>query len=132
MRAVPPQPDPRPSRLRRNRPYGKDRRASSAPIDRHCCRSSVVEHSLGKGEVVSSILPGSTRFPFEIRVTWIGAHAVVRHFHAERSVKSPPKYGENPGTWFASCSCRELGNDTSVQMIERHYARWIADGLEEL
>jgi hypothetical protein len=24
------------------------------------CRSSVVEHSLGKGEVVSSILPGST------------------------------------------------------------------------
>ncbi len=25
-----------------------------------CCRSSVVEHSLGKGEVVSSILPGST------------------------------------------------------------------------
>ena len=26
------------------------------------CRSSVVEHSLGKGEVVSSILPGSTIF----------------------------------------------------------------------
>src|SRR5262249_47939063 len=26
-----------------------------------CCRSSVVEHSLGKGEVVSSILTGSTR-----------------------------------------------------------------------
>ena len=25
-----------------------------------CCRSSVVEHPLGKGEVVSSILPGST------------------------------------------------------------------------
>jgi hypothetical protein len=25
------------------------------------CRSSVVEHSLGKGEVVSSILTGSTR-----------------------------------------------------------------------
>src|SRR2546421_6254 len=27
---------------------------------RPCCRSSVVEHPLGKGEVVSSILPGST------------------------------------------------------------------------
>jgi hypothetical protein len=27
---------------------------------RYCCRSSVVEHPLGKGEVVSSILPGST------------------------------------------------------------------------
>jgi hypothetical protein len=27
-----------------------------------CCRSSVVEHSLGKGEVDSSILSGSTRF----------------------------------------------------------------------
>jgi hypothetical protein len=26
------------------------------------CRSSVVEHSLGKGEVESSILSGSTRF----------------------------------------------------------------------
>jgi hypothetical protein len=25
-----------------------------------CCRSSVVEHSLGKGEVESSILSGST------------------------------------------------------------------------
>src|SRR5581483_5899440 len=36
------------------------------PSDSHlpaaCCRSSVVEHSLGKGEVDSSILSGSTRF----------------------------------------------------------------------
>ena len=29
---------------------------------RASCRSSVVEHSLGKGEVVSSILTGSTSF----------------------------------------------------------------------
>src|SRR6185437_3648601 len=28
-----------------------------------CCRSSVVEHPLGKGEAVSSILTGSTSFP---------------------------------------------------------------------
>jgi hypothetical protein len=42
------------------------------------CRSSVVEHPLGKGEVVSSILPGSTmisimygarQYIFEISVT---------------------------------------------------------------
>src|SRR5262249_1583489 len=31
-----------------------------------CCRSSVVEHSLGKGEVVSSILTGSTRKVFRL------------------------------------------------------------------
>jgi hypothetical protein len=30
------------------------------PMRRQRCRSSVVEHSLGKGEVVSSILTGST------------------------------------------------------------------------
>jgi hypothetical protein len=48
------------------RPYGKDRAnrrripcfANSLAARR--CRSSVVEHPLGKGEVVSSILPGST------------------------------------------------------------------------
>src|SRR3989442_8621749 len=46
------------------RPCGKDRRTRgrcpfSHPARR--CRSSVVEHPLGKGEVVSSILTGSTR-----------------------------------------------------------------------
>jgi hypothetical protein len=30
------------------------------------CRSSVVEHPLGKGEVVSSILTGSTIFSFRV------------------------------------------------------------------
>ena len=52
--------------LRHVGPYGKDRSAR-APIHwsifASCrrCRSSVVEHPLGKGEVVSSILTGSTR-----------------------------------------------------------------------
>ena len=52
------------SSLRRCGPYGKDRGIRGripcdiAPARR--CRSSVVEHSLGKGEVVSSILTGST------------------------------------------------------------------------
>src|SRR6185503_17259961 len=36
------------------------------PSRRPCCRSSVVEHPLGKGEVVSSILPGSTSFLKEL------------------------------------------------------------------
>ena len=55
--------------LRRFGPCGKDRRfaaaflAISQPARR--CRSSVVEHSLGKGEVVSSILTGSTIVAFE-------------------------------------------------------------------
>ena len=41
-------------------------RLQGVSLDSHlpaaCCRSSVVEHSLGKGEVDSSILSGSTRF----------------------------------------------------------------------
>jgi hypothetical protein len=54
------------ARLRRFPPYGKDRRVRGRfescrfPRPARRCRSSVVEHSLGKGEVVSSILPGST------------------------------------------------------------------------
>jgi hypothetical protein len=56
------------ARLRHVRPCGKDRSARalfligrfSHPARR--CRSSVVEHPLGKGEVVSSILTGSTRY----------------------------------------------------------------------
>ena len=64
-------------RLRRCGPYGKDRRirgripslfASGPPS----CRSSVVEHSLGKGEVVSSILTGSTRYSRKLMtLSWI-------------------------------------------------------------
>ena len=52
------------ARLRHFRPCGKDRRARFHPLfsqSARRCRSSVVEHPLGKGEVVSSILTGSTR-----------------------------------------------------------------------
>src|SRR5579884_376823 len=53
------------ARLRPIARYGKERRAFPCMRRRHfphpSCRSSVVEHSLGKGEVVSSILTGSTR-----------------------------------------------------------------------
>ncbi len=67
--------------VRALRQFGKKRRGQSSRTDRHCqglfdgprtanrgrktpdcCRSSVVEHSLGKGEVESSIPSGSTRF----------------------------------------------------------------------
>ena len=56
-----------PTRLRLRQPYGKDRasfggRVPPASVRFKCCRSSVVEHPLGKGEVVSSILTGSTGF----------------------------------------------------------------------
>src|SRR5215813_1081759 len=53
------------TRLRHVGPCGKDHaRPLSHPSFSHParrCRSSVVEHPLGKGEVVSSILTGSTR-----------------------------------------------------------------------
>src|SRR5438128_1787318 len=66
-----PQDDGR-TRLRRLPPCGKDR-AVSGLIARlppaQCCRSSVVEHPLGKGEVVSSILTGSTRNARQIRAS---------------------------------------------------------------
>ena len=41
------------------------RRITAHPTKR--CRSSVVEHSLGKGEADSSILSGSTIFPLHIK-----------------------------------------------------------------
>src|SRR5262249_7382483 len=65
------------SRLRPMWPCGKDRRTRGRfPIGRFShpprrCRSSVVEHPLGKGEVVSSILTGSTRKPRQITLSRI-------------------------------------------------------------
>jgi hypothetical protein len=46
------------------------RRAAAGPLaapDANRCRSSVVEHSIGNGEVDSSILSGSTIFPMQIK-----------------------------------------------------------------
>jgi hypothetical protein len=47
-------------------PDGAPRADSFRVSPRACCRSSVVEHSLGKGEVDSSILSGSTSTPNKI------------------------------------------------------------------
>ena len=57
-------PDP-PTCLRQRGPCGKNRPLGGSlfgrfPEYRACCRSSVVEHSIGNGEVDSSILSGST------------------------------------------------------------------------
>src|SRR4051794_28883109 len=53
------------ARLRQRGPCGKNRPPAGALLGRFylsraCCRSSVVEHSIGNGEVDSSILSGST------------------------------------------------------------------------
>ena len=53
-----------------------------------CCRSSVVEHSLGKGEVESSILSGSTSFPLQIKALKRKSALDLSLFHDEqRGVK---------------------------------------------
>ncbi len=44
---------------------------------RRCCGSSVVEHTLGKGEVESSILSHSTIYHFNITGAW--NHWLARH-----------------------------------------------------
>ena len=56
---------------RASRVDGRDPLGHSARLLRQCCRSSVVERILGKAEVVSSILTGSTIFRLQpCRGTW--------------------------------------------------------------
>jgi hypothetical protein len=72
-----------------------------------CCRSSVVEHSLGKGEVDSSILSGSTRNlqqKHDIKGRPLPFPPV---FDREQAVNSPSELGENRGTLFIRCSARD-------------------------
>jgi hypothetical protein len=75
--------------LRGQARYGKHRRAFALYSVRRAfatrCRSSVVEHPLGKGEVVSSILTGSTRKFAQIRhvlstISFVAAEGVEREF----------------------------------------------------
>src|SRR6201995_51676 len=47
-------------------------------IFRACCRSSVVEHSLGKGEVDSSILSGSTSAALQSAKTTIPSQSALQ------------------------------------------------------
>ena len=61
------------------------------------CRSSVVEHPLGKGEVVSSILTGSTRHA-PICALFVLAFAVIAQTERRTNM------GESPGTSFRAHS----------------------------
>src|SRR5215469_2294769 len=96
------------ARLRGHVPYGKDRRAISclSRLLKARCRSSVVEHSLGKGEVVCSIHTGSTTKTKQIKCFSGGALPFPPIVDRERNVFPPAKLGENPGNLFAGCSRR--------------------------
>jgi hypothetical protein len=71
-----------------------------------CCRSSVVEHSLGKGEVESSILSGSTSFPFEIRRIYRDRFRSRRGFLGSRPFSVPSiKRQDFPSRWRLRKTC---------------------------
>ena len=74
----------------------------------------MVEHPLGKGEVVSSILPGSTR---KALVNWHFLHRAPpfpQRFDRERIAKLSQKLGENEGTLFAGRSEAAALNSTET------------------
>jgi hypothetical protein len=82
----------------RRLPCGSKAAAGTAGPRR--CRSSVVEHSLGKGEVRSSILRGSTSKPKEIqgfRSRHLPCPPLVP---GEQDGNTPDTLGENRGTTF--------------------------------
>src|ERR1700730_3971643 len=76
------------ARLRGIRTSGKDRAALLGPVGRFSlsgarCRSSVVEHSIGNGEVDSSILSGSTSFLGQLLAFRCPARSVVAGRHRQ-------------------------------------------------
>ena len=85
--------------------------ARRRPIHASRCRSSGVEHSLGKGEVESSNLSGSTSKPVENKGI-AGTPAPRTPASVGRTKKElPEKSGENPGTLFTE---RSPGNSECV------------------
>src|SRR5262249_34528310 len=61
------------------------------------CRSSVVEHPLGKGEVVSSILTGSTTKPFQ-NGAFVAEHSPLpRVSHANKPCFPHQNWGKTRG-----------------------------------
>ena len=80
------------------------------------CRSSVVEHSLGKGEVVSSILTGSTRKAHEIRAF------SIPHFQFA-TFRYATKRDNDVSTPWAGCSeilAREIPGVRTVRLPTTH------------
>src|SRR5262249_8518715 len=104
------------TRLRHVGPYGKDRSARapfligrfSHPARR--CRSSVVEHPLGKGEVVSSILTGSTRKAQQITASLHERSLPPRDCHVNKACFPQLNWGETRGICSASVRvCKSKG-----------------------
>jgi hypothetical protein len=104
--------------------YGKDRRATasiSRPRSGARCRSSVVEHSLGKGEVVSSILTGSTTKTKQTKDFLARPLPFPLALEREQSAFPPAKLGENPGNLFGRRSL--ILSSTALTPICDHVAR---------
>ena len=78
-------------------------RSWALPRPGFCCRSSVVEHSLGKGEVDSSILSGSTTKPGQITTLRIVAESRTLPAASGPDVNSVPIH--------AICSLHVLQTD---------------------
>ena len=64
----------------------------------------MVEHSIGNGEVDSSILSGSTIFPLQNKGFANQPLRVPPRLKRERKPNSPQRLGENAGTLFHRCS----------------------------
>lgn len=89
----------------------------------------VVEHPLGKGEVVSSILTGSTRNRRCYRASCIAFEISIRQQSAERNAKLRLEYGENPGTLFRGrSSARHIIAGFYASMIPVSLARFSKQG----
>jgi hypothetical protein len=67
-------------------------------------RSSVVEHSLGKGEVVCSIHTGSTRFPKHNQWLAVSTLPCPPRFDREQATNVPRKLGDSWGIPFSACA----------------------------
>ena len=67
-----------------------------------------LEHSIGNGEVDSSILSGSTSFPFENQRLLGRALPVPPLSRRERKSNLFQSLGENAGTLFTRCSMMEV------------------------
>jgi hypothetical protein len=88
----------------KNRPPAAAVSGRFSILSRACCRSSVVEHSLGKGEVHSSILCGSTSESKQNQGLAGNALPCPPRLEREQDANFPGKLGENPGTLFSARS----------------------------
>src|SRR5271156_3847874 len=87
-----------------------------------CCSSSVVEHSLGKGEVESSILSCSTIFPKWFQPLEKRPLPLPPLFYREQNQKDTSQLREISGSRFAIRSARLRRH------LERH-AVWLSASL---